>query len=124
MSFTYRIESGMLWIRGEGTITQAERLATMRAWLGDEAFHPSLPALCDFSGATSTPTLPELREIAEFIKTHGASIGPTRLAIVTVKPVTFGVARQFQALLDSGPVDVHIFRDREDALTWLREERT
>jgi hypothetical protein len=79
MSFTYRIESGMLWIRGEGTITQAERLATIRAWLRDEAYHPSLPALCDFSGATSTPTLPELREIAEFVKTHGASIGLTRL---------------------------------------------
>jgi hypothetical protein len=121
MSFTYCIDGGMLLIRGEGTITQAERLAAMRAWHEDADYQPGLPTLCDFSAAASSPTLPELREIAEFIKGRLASVGPKRLAIVTGKPVTFGAARQFQALLDSGPVSVQVFTDREDALTWLRE---
>ena len=124
MSFTYHIDSsaGILFIVGEGAITQAERLETMRAWLSDPAFRPGLHALCDFSAATSTPSLPELREIMAIINRNATLIGRTRLAVVTARDVTVGVARQFQALAESSPLNVQIFADREAALAWLRED--
>ena len=123
MPFTYHIDSeaGILFVVGEGEITQAERLETMRAWLKDKAYRPGLPTLCDFSAASSTPSLPELRTIVDFIEQHAASIGPKKVAMVTAKPSTFGVARQFQALVDSGPVQAKVFTDRVAALAWLCE---
>jgi hypothetical protein len=124
VSFTYHIDSdaGMLFVVGEGVITQTERLAALRAWLSDPAFRPGLHTLCDFSAATSTPALSELTEIVDLIKRNAASIGRTRLAVVTARPVTFGVVRQFEALLHSDPLQVEIFTDRETALAWLRGE--
>ena len=124
MSFTYHIDSsaGILFIVGEGAITQAERLETMRAWLSDPAFRPGLHALCDFSAATSTPSLPELREIIAIINRNATLIGQTKLAVVTARDVTFGVAHQFQALAEAGPLNVQVFADREAALAWLRED--
>lgn len=123
MSFTYHIDSsaGILFIIGEGAITQSERLETMRAWLSDPAFRPGLHTLCDFSAATSTPSLPELREIIAIINRNATLIGRTRLAVVTARDVTLGVARQFQALAEASPLNVQIFADREAALAWLRE---
>jgi hypothetical protein len=44
--------------------------------------------------------------------------------VIATKPVTFGVARQFQTLVDSGPLDVGVFRDRRAALGWLRHEES
>jgi hypothetical protein len=124
MSFTYHIDSsaGILFIVGEGAITQAERLETMRAWLSDSAFRPGLHTLCDFSAATSTPSLPELREILAIINRNATLIGRTRLAVVTARDVTLGVAHQFQALAEASPLNVQIFADREAALAWLRED--
>lgn len=124
MFFTYHIDSsaGILFIVGEGAIIQAERLETMRAWLSDPAFRPGLHTLCDFSAATSTPSLPELREIMAIINRNATLIGRTRLAVVTGRDVTLGVAHQFQALAETSPLNVQIFADREAALAWLRED--
>lgn len=124
MSFTYHIDSsaGILFIVGEGAITQAERLETMRAWLSDPAFRPGLHTLCDFSAATSTPSFPGLREIIAIINRNATLIGRTRLALVTARDLTLGVARQFQVLAEASPLNVQIFADREAALAWLRED--
>jgi len=58
MPLTYRIDpdTQMLFVIGEGVITQAERTETMLTWLKDPAFRPSLDTFCDFSAAESTPT--------------------------------------------------------------------
>jgi hypothetical protein len=76
--------------------------------------------LCDFSEVTSTPTMKELREIVSILDEHAAAIGKKKLAVIASRPVTFGVARQFQTLADFGPLDVEVFRDRRAALGWLR----
>ena len=123
MSLTYQIDAdaGMIFVVGEGESTQAERFQAMQAWMKDPAFRPGLNILCDFSAATSPPTLAELGEIVNFIKRKAAVIGKKKVGIVTSDPVTFGAARQFQALSHSGPHNVQLFKDRESALAWLRE---
>ena len=122
MPLSFRIDSdaGMLMIVGEGFITQPERIEAIEAWLRDPGFRPGLKTLCDFSEATSTPTMRELREIVALVDQHAAAIGNKKLAVVATRPVTFGVARQFQTLADFGPLDVEVFKDRGTALGWLR----
>jgi hypothetical protein len=124
MPLTYRIDADaqILYVVGEGVITQAERTETMLTWMKDPAFSPSLATFCDFSKAQSTPTTSELRELVELIKKHAEAIGPKKLAVVAAKPVTFGVARIFEAMTDRGqtPLEVKVFYDRNEAWAWLR----
>jgi hypothetical protein len=64
----------------------------------------------------------ELQEIVALVERHAAAIGKKKLAVIATKPITFGVARQFQTLADTGPLDVGVFKDRRAALGWLRHE--
>jgi hypothetical protein len=123
MPLTYRIDPAarMLFIVAEGTLTQEERLDGMRKWLSDPAYTPGLNTLFDLSAAVSSPTLPELRQVVGFIERHAASIGRTKLAVVAGRPLQFGVARQFQALTESSPLQVQVFTTEAKALAWLHE---
>jgi hypothetical protein len=114
-------ERGMLFIAAKGATTQSDRLAAMQAWLSDPAFRPGLQTLADFSEAEDVPTLPDLEEIVTHIRRHAMAIGQKKIAIVTTRPVTFGVARQFGALAPGGLLTVRVFTDREAALAWLAE---
>ena len=122
MPIHYKIDSerGMLFVVAEGESTQPERLAAMQGWLSDPDFRPGLQTLADFSQATNVPTLSELEEIVEHIRRHANVIGQKKIAIVTSRPVTFGVARQFGALAP-GLMTVQVFKDRDAALAWLAE---
>jgi len=124
MPLTYRIDADarMLLIVGEGAITQAERLEAMRGWLRDPEFRPGLKTLCDLSAVSSTPSMAELQEIVSLVDRYSSTIGSKKLAVVAPRPLTFGVARQFQTLADAGPLDVGVFKDRRAALGWLRHE--
>ena len=125
MSFTYRIDPdrGLLFVTAEGHITQDERLKVMGGGLSDPLYRPGLDTFCDFSASTSAPTLEELRGIVEYIGRHAKTIGHSRLAVLAPKMVTFGVARQFQAMVAGGPLDVRVFADAPAAWQWLRPEQ-
>jgi hypothetical protein len=120
MSYCVDASTRMLIVAAEGAVTQDERLSTMRRWLSDPAYEPGMSTLCDFSASTSTPTLKELQEIVAFIGRHADLIGKKKLAVVAARTLTFGVARQFQALTDSGPLEVKVFTTRSDAVEWLQ----
>jgi hypothetical protein len=122
MPLKYHIDSEarLLFIVGEGAITQEERMETMRAWLRDPAYRPGLDTLCDFSATTSMPRLMELKEIVAVIKRNSDLIGRKKLAMVVANPATHAVARQFRAFVDPSALDVNVFKDRGTAMAWLR----
>jgi hypothetical protein len=119
--YTIDAERGMLLIAAEGETTQSERLGAMQAWVSDPEFRPGLATLADFSEAVTVPTLPDLEEIVTYIRRYANAIGQKKVAIVTTRPVTFGVARQFGALAPGGLLTVRVFKDRDAALAWLAE---
>ena len=127
MPLTYRIyhDSRLLFIRGEGVVTQRERLQTMQAWLADPAYPDCIDALCDFTATQSTPRLADLRELVAMLRTRVPASGPTRLAVVTARPIAFAVARVFGNLVQvvaAIPLEVQVFMDREVAWGWLRQD--
>ena len=128
MPLTYRIDTDarMLFIHGEGVITQPERIKTILAWIKDPAFRPGLDAFCDLTAAESTPKLADLREMVALVGEHAPAIGHSKLAILTSKPITFGVARVFEALtqVEETPLQVRVFFNRDKALAWLRPPST
>ena len=123
MPMTYRIveDSSLIFVTVRGAITHEERVGVLRGWLADPAFRPGLDAFFDLSDAASTPSLEELRDVLTIIQEHAASIGHSRVAVVTSKPITFGIARVFEALVDAeaAPLEVKVFFNRSKAWQWL-----
>ena len=124
MPMSYRIDSDSetVIVVAEGVTTQAQRIQVVAGWLKDPAFRPGLDTFCDFSAGESTPTLTQLRELIALACQHAAAIGRSRVAILTSKPILFGVARVFEALaeLEGTTLDVKVFFDRTLAWAWLR----
>ena len=124
MPITYRIDldDNLLLVVMAGRLTPAERMQTMLAWINDPTFRPGLDTFCDLTAAESTPDLAELREIVATISEHSPRIGAKKVALLTSKPITFGVARVFGALaeLEETPLQVKVFNDRSTAWAWLR----
>src|SRR5260221_594144 len=126
MSLGYDIyaDIGLLYIRGQGVITQHERMGAMLAWLRDPQYQGCRDALIDLAGVKTTPTVGELRELVAMLKQQMPACGPRRLAMVTSKPITFAVARTFEHLVRSRglPLEVKVFMDLRRAWTWLRPD--
>ena len=123
MPVTYHIdrEAGMLFVFGDGMITQSECIGAMRAWMSDEAFRPGLKTMADFSAAITVPTHEDLMQIVAFIEENAERIGRKRLALVTSMPLASAVAHQFQVLAAPGPLEVGVFKNRHDARAWLQQ---
>ena len=124
MPIHYKIDAErmMLLVLADGESTQPERMAAMKAWVSDPEFRPGMHTLADFSQALNVPTFSELEEIVGFIRRHASAIGQKKIAIVTTRPVTFGVARQFSALAPGDLLTIQVFKDRDAALAWLAEK--
>jgi len=124
MPMTFRIDgdANLLFILGEGHMTQADRMQAMLTWINDPAFRPGLDTFCDLTAIESIPDLADLREIVATISENGPRIGSKKVAILTSKPIVFGLARVFEALAhaEDTPLHVKVFNDRSAAWAWLR----
>ena len=123
MPMTYRIDSdaGLLLVVGNGAITQSERLEAIQLATPSRV-PPGPPHALRPLGRHVDPDDVGLHEIIALIDQQTASIGRKKVAMLTAAPVTYGVARQFQALTDSGPLQVRVFTDRTATLEWLDRE--
>ena len=70
--------------------------------MSDPAYRPGIDAARHDLSGPPHPGLARLREIATCIDRRAEAVG-RKIAVVTTTPVTYGVARQFQALTDMGP---------------------
>jgi hypothetical protein len=122
LGFQIHPDIGLLFIRGQGVITQPERIRALLAWMQDAAYASCNDAIFDVAATQSTPTIAELRELIALLKERMPNTGPRRLAIVTSRPVTFTIARMFENLVRFGavPLRVRVFMDPDAAWAWLR----
>src|SRR3954468_10704768 len=91
LGFDIYADIGLLYIRGQGVITQRQRMAAMSAWLRDPNYADCSDALMDLSDAKTTQKMGELREVIAVFKQQKPAGGPQRLALVTSKPIKFAV---------------------------------
>jgi hypothetical protein len=113
---------GLLFIRGQGVITQREWIHTMLAWLRDPQYEHCRDAFVDLAGVESTPKIGELRVLIAIFKQQMPPCGPGRVAVVTSSPITFALARMFEGLVREQeiPLEFRVFMDLGRAWTWLR----
>jgi hypothetical protein len=113
---------GLLFVRGQGVITQHEWIRTMVAWLHDPQYERCRDAFVDLAGVESTPKMGELRELIAILTQNVPADGPGRAAVVTSNPITFGIARMFEGLIREQEIslEIRVFMNLEGAWTWLR----
>ena len=126
MSFGFHIyrDLALLFIRGQGTITQTEYVRAMLAWLEDPGYRQCADALIDLADTDSTPTMGEIRELITVLQQHRPPHGPRRLAMVVSKPISYAIASVFEKLLRvrNFPMEVKVFIDPARAWAWLRPD--
>lgn len=62
----------------------------------------------------------ELRKIFNFVKENESNYGKGfKMAIVTSSDLVFGIARMYEMISEGLPFERMVFRDYEDALSWL-----
>jgi hypothetical protein len=112
----------LLFIRGQGMITQREWIHTMVAWLDDPQYEHCRDAFVDLAGVESTPKVGDLRELIAIFTQHMPARGPGRVAVVTSSAITFALARVFEGLVrvQDIPLEFGVFMNLEQAWTWLR----
>ncbi len=80
--------------------------------------------ILDFSGAGKFMLSAEgIRRLVEIAVRSDPQCVRTRLAIVVVSPVTYGLARMYQTyrgLMPGASKEVRIFRNGRDALEWIQ----
>lgn len=126
MSLQIYGDGELLFVRGEGVITQTERVRTLLAWLRDPQYEQCTDALFDVRAADSAPDPEEIRELITILQRHLPVHGPRKLAIITSKPIAYIAAQLFDSLLRvrAIPIQVKVFLDRERAWKWLRPDES
>ncbi len=102
-----------------GAITsRAELLEGMKALLDDAAFDPTFGILIDLRELERAPSVPELADLANFVRSRAVS-PDARRAFVTSSPVFYGLALLFTKLARAAVARYRVFRAIEDAESWL-----
>jgi hypothetical protein len=78
------------------------------------------PVLWDLRSAQLDVRGSEVGEIAKYILKHQPAIPPPKVAFVTARDVDFDLVRMFQAVREHPSTQVKVFRDYEEAISWVR----
>lgn len=125
MPVSWRIleDAPIMEVTGSGLVTEAEYLAAHAEWF---ALPPS-PApmdlsLADWSAVTTLDFRSDaVRQSVEMTRDFVVQTGRRgRMAIVARTPAVYGMCRMWQLLFEGTPVEVQVFRDRDEGLAWLR----
>ena len=120
MPCSYEIEDGIVFTEVTGEVTVEEQKEFSRTWLAD----PDLPSpllVCRESVDLDSLTAEMVKDSAKFTSTLDIPDG-SRLAIVVDSDVAYGMSRVYEAWTAELNVDIRIFRDRDEAIKWLRQE--
>jgi hypothetical protein len=103
-----------------GQVTDSEFADTMNRYL-QEPFATLPLGLFDLTDIASLDVAAEsIRDAARRVAQHVDSrLEQGKLAIVAPRDLLFGMARMYEMLRDESPVEVRVFRERNEAESWL-----
>jgi hypothetical protein len=103
-----------------GEVTNSEFLEAMNRYIVEPCAVLPL-GLFDLSDVTILGVAAEsVRDAARQVAQHvDPRLGEGKLAIVAPTDVLFGMARMYEILRDDSPIEVRVFRERDEAESWL-----
>jgi hypothetical protein len=124
MPISYRIVPGerMVYTAMRGPIT-ADDVVRYRAELGaDPEFDPAYSRLVELRDADDPSSHAEIRRMSDFFRKAEMNAVGARRALVVDRGVWVDHVEVFLAYTADSGSDYRLFRDRENALRWLRSE--
>ena len=104
-------------IRGE--LVLEELLETLRSLYESPEFRPEQNSLWDVREARLEGlSSDQVKQIGDLVSEHWGKQAAPKSALVASKDLAFGLARMYEARLESRG-QVRVFREMEEALSWL-----
>lgn len=114
-------ELSILVVVREGQTSGDEEEESFRARKGDPTIAPGLPVLVDNRKVDPADSIETIRRIAAIVQNNAERLRCSRTALLVGSDVQYGMARMFMALTEPIHPDTAVFRDYDEALTWLLE---
>jgi hypothetical protein len=105
---------------GRDVVTAAELRSNLAAVLGRRRLAERPLLLFDFREVSTLELLPEhVDDLCRIVEGAGPMAKGARFAIVAVREPVSSAARRFEALAETLPIEVKLFREIGDARSWL-----
>jgi len=102
-----------------GSVTTVELLKSFASILAHPDYRPGMKSLTDMREVAHFATSGDIRQIVHFMEGCQDQISGGRAALVVSTDVSFGMARMLQIMSQHLPIEICVFRDLEEACTWL-----
>ena len=113
----------LLTVEGAGVVTDEEYFEAHRGFFAaTRAPVRAKLALGDWSAVTEMQLSTEsIRRSVEMTRAqNGGRLDDRRMALVATSPAVYGMCRMWQLLMDESGLRCALFKDRTEALAWLR----
>lgn len=124
MPITHHIdlEAGIIFVERSGTIASQDEQQALKRRLADPAYRPGLGLLVDCTGMDPADSTEVVRYLADQTARMAATLRCGPLAVLVATDIQYGMARMYQLMTEPQHPDTLVFRDREQALEWLKDE--
>ena len=125
MPIKYRIDKGnrIIFAEVEGDFTLEDIIKTINSVVSDRDFRSGFNVLSDHRKIGEPATTQQMQGMAAHLESLSYAYGGTKWAMLVSKEASYGMMRMLSALVENVPIELRVFRDMEEALTWLREKQ-
>jgi len=119
ISINYDPDQNALFTNATGEIS-LEDIMRYYSEIEQMDFKPQYSVLADYSEARAGLALGDISKMTS--RRYGISfgLGVIKIAVVAKSDLLFGLARMYQGMIDHKLFEVSAFRDRREALRWLK----
>jgi hypothetical protein len=122
MPISYEIDEarGLVHTTASGTLTDSDILQLKARLVADPRWRSTMRELSDVRAIDKLEVTAEgVQSMMLRDQSDAAALASYRLAIVVSKEVAYGMARMYQILTERTVPHVGVFRDMEEARSWL-----
>lgn len=120
MSISHHVRpDGILVVERFGSLDISEENAALQERLKDAEVVPGMKVLVDSRGVVEGDTCEVVQHLAAVARATAARLECGALALVVKSDVEYGMARMYMALTEISHPNTQVFRDYEEALSWL-----
>ncbi|REJ76773.1 MAG: hypothetical protein DWQ36_24580 [Acidobacteria bacterium] len=121
IDYSIDVERGLVRATALGELNLPDSLLHVRQVFADARFRPGMDALFDLSLSSAREyTVAELRRLVGALERQSWALrSGARWAIVAGCDLDFGMSRVFEGLSAHLPIEIAVFRCREEAQAWI-----
>lgn len=113
---------GILEIVRSGALGRTEEDASLALRHSDDRIVPGMRVLVDSRKVVPADSIEVVRHLAAVSRTTAADLECGALALVVSLDVGYGMARMYMALTEAGHPNTQVFRDYDEAVSWLKSQ--